>query len=123
LGSLEILSQAAVEAFSWGRKKCREELKYKTKAENVFLQQCLELLNVSSVYDGDMVADDSCEPAQCSDLEKAGYSPHINVTDWLNCWEVADQTALFGDVPVDTIVARVRLRMRKLQFKLKRLLK
>jgi len=82
------------------------------------------MLNVSSVFDGDMLADSSCERAECSDIEKAGYSPCTDITDWLNCWEVSDETEELGDVHVDYIKAQVRLRMRKLEFmKLKRLLK
>jgi len=116
LGSMEILSRAAVETLGSRSERCREELEYKTMTEDVLLQQCLEKLNVSSVFSGDMLADESCEPAECSDVAKAGYSPYSNATDWLRCWELSEETAEFGDIPVDTIEEKVRMKMRKLEL-------
>jgi hypothetical protein len=105
LGSLEILSRAAVDTFSRGKETCREELEYKTKVENVFLQQCLEMLHVSSVFQGDMLADESCEPAHCH-VEKAAYSPYTNITAWLDCWKRSDEAEVSANVPVHDVEAR-----------------
>jgi hypothetical protein len=112
LGPMEILSRSAVETFSRGKEEtCGEELEYKTMDEDVFLQACLEMLNVSPVFYGDMLADESCEPAQCSDVQKAGYSPYSNATDWLDCWELSDESEEFADLPVDTVDARDMMKM------------
>jgi len=99
-------------------------LKYKTMAEDKFMQQCLDMLNVSSVLDEDLIADERCEPARCNDVTKAAYNPYTTASDWVNCWEESEDMLQFGNVPVDTIRAQVKMRLRKLKLlKLQRLLK
>jgi len=77
-------------------------------AEDVFLQQCLELLRASSVFDKDLLAEKGCAPAKCTDVTKAAYSPHMEVSDWLSCWEDSDFSIEFPNQTVDTIHAEVR---------------
>jgi len=96
LGSVEVFSRGALEAYRGGNYDCRD-LPWQGWGENTYIQQCLEMLNVGSVLDGDMVGDSRCEPAPCSDVSKVAFHDYKNASSYLKCWEEAMEVAMASD--------------------------
>mmetsp|Transcript_134678 Transcript_134678/g.418548 ORF Transcript_134678/g.418548 Transcript_134678/m.418548 type:complete len:201 (+) Transcript_134678:139-741(+) len=93
LGSVEVFSRGALEAYRRGSSSCKE-LPWTDWTENTYIQQCLVLLKVESIVDGDMVADKRCQPARCSDISKVAYHGYGDASSYLQCWEKATEVAM-----------------------------
>jgi hypothetical protein len=91
-GSLEALSQQAVEAYFKGVNRCRTELKWQSWGEDYFLGHCLDLLGVVAADDFGIVSDGVCTGVDCRDPWAAAFHPFKSKDKWLSCWRDATST-------------------------------
>jgi hypothetical protein len=105
-GGLEVFTRTAVEAYAWGMDRCRLELAYMKMPEDEFMQKCLELLGVSSIFDEHLLGDERCWPTSCTNITRAAYHAYADVGKYMACWE---DSSFEGDrdlLPLDTIEVR-----------------
>lgn len=105
-GAVEVLSRRAVEAYSSGQERCRGSIPWRTLPEDEFMQKCMQLLGVTSVFDGNMVGDDRCWKAPCSDVRRVAFHSYPQASSYLICWEESNDVALSLGQPVDTVTAK-----------------
>jgi len=109
-GGLEVLTRPAVEAFAWGMDRCRHELAYTKLPEDEFMQQCLYMLGMSSIFDEQLVGDDRCWPTSCTNISRAAYHAYADVGKYMTCWEESSFEEDGDNIPMDTIQVSVRLK-------------
>eukprot|EP00411_Alexandrium_monilatum_P112223 CAMPEP_0175683780 /NCGR_PEP_ID=MMETSP0097-20121207/26502_1 /TAXON_ID=311494 /ORGANISM="Alexandrium monilatum, Strain CCMP3105" /LENGTH=522 /DNA_ID=CAMNT_0016990697 /DNA_START=15 /DNA_END=1585 /DNA_ORIENTATION=- len=90
LGSLEVFSRSAVEAYMAEGWKCA----YMTQnpwGEDKFMQECLVKLGSYQLYDFDMLADERCGQSRCADRSKVAYHGSLrDVAQYTSCFHDAD---------------------------------
>jgi len=86
LGSLEVMSRQAVEAYLKNKERCRSELSWKGWGEDFFMQHCLDLINVDHIDDMEALGDVNCFFAPCTDRGRVAYHPFKTEEGYFNCW-------------------------------------
>jgi len=107
LGSLEVVGRRALERYSHGLEKCKRLLPaWQTLNEAEFMQHCLELLGVGSVVDRDLISDDKCWVASCTNLSKTAFRGKRDANSYMRCWEQASEANLAGRWHLDVVNVR-----------------
>jgi len=98
-GPLEILSRGAAEALVLGVPHCERKLHIDPWGEDLFLQRCLDLLNVSHAYDPKLLSDEQCTGhASSCRSGKIAFHPFRSASAYTHCLREAD-----GDVERDVV--------------------
>lgn len=90
-GSLEVFSRQAIWKYHEQNATCKG-LDWQNWGEDLYMQNCMEALQVPSVHDYHLVGDDSCEGLEsgdCTDASKAAYHPRKDVDSWMSCIDTA----------------------------------
>jgi len=96
-GSMEVFSRGAVEVYGSEGAHCRKELNWKGWGEDLFMESCMNQLGVRHVNAFDMIGDERCRPASCSDPAKVAFHAFKDVPGYFSCWEQS-QTATGMDM-------------------------
>mmetsp|Transcript_79323 Transcript_79323/g.256872 ORF Transcript_79323/g.256872 Transcript_79323/m.256872 type:complete len:559 (+) Transcript_79323:118-1794(+) len=86
-GLIEVRSRRAMEAYFWGEPRCRDKLDGQGWSEDHFMQECLKLLQVSSVFEKNLLADTSCGSVNCWDKSKVAFHDFPDVNAFNDCWK------------------------------------
>jgi len=92
-GSLEIFSREALDHYYGNSERCTKELDWQGWGEDFFMQKCMELLKVDHVSDFEMIGDNRCHPASCSDVSKVAFHDFKDVDGWFGCWSESTRSA------------------------------
>merc|ERR1740121_2718938 len=93
-GPLEVMSRNAVRAFAVGRSACAAWLAQKCGGpcqwgEDMYLDQCLQLLRVRREYEQNLLLEDHCEPPQgwdsCDSPGVVAFHPFKDVGEYKEC--------------------------------------
>jgi len=90
-GSLEVFTMQAIKKYSENNATCKN-LDWSNWGEDLYMQSCMEALQVPSVHDYHLIGDDNCEGLEagdCSDPAKAAYHPRKDVDSWNACHDAA----------------------------------
>ncbi|CAK0879775.1 unnamed protein product [Prorocentrum cordatum] len=121
-GPVEVLSLAAVDTWDAGRQGCVEHFEELCNGsclwgEDMFLDQCLQLLNATRVDDFGHLLEDHCDPPEgwqdCANGSAAAFHPYKNVSAFRTCFDRALEA---GGDDADTPrnrVARVDVALRR----------
>jgi len=85
-GSFEVFSRNALGVYKTNGQRCKDELDWKGWGEDFFMQMCMEKLQVQKINGVEMLADNRCYAAPCSDPTKVTYHDFKSVDSWLSCW-------------------------------------
>ncbi|CAK0847882.1 unnamed protein product [Prorocentrum cordatum] len=87
-GSLEVFSQAAVERYlvKANQQRCRTELEWDGWGEDLFVSQCMVKLGVDHIDMFDMLGDQRCVAAPCTDTTKVAFHDFKDSGSWFDCW-------------------------------------
>jgi len=97
-GSLEAISQGALELYRDGVDRCVAELAWEDWGEDVFMAKCLDSLGADPIDDFSLSSDGVCLGVDCHDTRAAAFHPFKSADDWRRCWEVAT-AGLGGPLP------------------------
>jgi hypothetical protein len=92
-GSLEIFSREALKTYYDEGERCTNELDWQGWGEDYFMEKCFALLGVGHVEDFQLIGDNRCHPAACSDTTKASFHDFKDVDGWFGCWEESMRAA------------------------------
>jgi len=90
-GLFEVRSRPALDAYFWNEDKCKKELPWQGWVEDKFMQKCLEMVKVASVFDQDLLEDTSCGSVNCWDKSKVAYHDFQSVESYVKCWQHASR--------------------------------
>jgi len=87
-GSLEVLSSSALKAYGGAKDRCKNEIDWSLMGEDMWLQQCLDLLGVQPVEDYEsLLADGYCPgSATACTPDKVAFHPFKLPSMWLDCY-------------------------------------
>jgi hypothetical protein len=88
-GSLEAISREAMDLYFEGEERCRNELPWQTYGEDLYMQECLNLLGARGAVDLGLVGDGVCTGYDCGDNTAAAYHPFKDMDSWFACWHQA----------------------------------
>jgi hypothetical protein len=88
-GSLEIFSKQAMYSYKDGHERCQNELAWHGWGEDSYFSNCMYKLGVRGITDYNLVGDDRCMRAPCSDPWRAAFHPFKDVVSWANCWQMS----------------------------------
>lgn len=91
-GPVEIFSKEAIEKYRELGWHCASELDWSLWGEDYYLTHCLDHIHVTRVNDFELVGDNSCTGAVCSDSMSAAFHPFKDVKTWVDCLDDALQT-------------------------------
>lgn len=87
-GSLEVMSQAAVDAYVYTMDSCRSTLDYSGWGEDLFAQRCMDAAGARGVGDFSLILDGNCHgagmPPRCAPGFPA-YHPYKSADAWMDC--------------------------------------
>lgn len=85
-GALEVISRVALMTFYDGLERCKNFLPWRSFGEDMFLQKCLNFLEVAQHADFGLLADAYCgeQPSPCIS-GKVAFHPFKNVETYLKC--------------------------------------
>lgn len=86
LGSLEVLSKHATEVYLRKKHLCLDQLQWKDLAEDQFLSQCLNQLEVGHIDGSSLLSDRRCKESPCTDTSKAALGGFKDRMSWVQCW-------------------------------------
>mmetsp|Transcript_15235 Transcript_15235/g.31983 ORF Transcript_15235/g.31983 Transcript_15235/m.31983 type:complete len:557 (-) Transcript_15235:70-1740(-) len=89
LGVVEVFSRGAMQAYMKGSDRCKKELEWQGWGEDLFMQNCMDLLGVGHAYEFGMLADRHCWTAPCSDTSRVAFGGFRDVTGYGGCWDTA----------------------------------
>merc|ERR1712048_72084 len=103
---MEIISRSALMTYSKERARCRIKVNHTGMGEDMWLQECLELLEIGSVWGQDIIHDSYCRggvavPENCIPGMVA-FHPFKTANTWMLCWKHAGGKPSFwkGSGPV-----------------------
>jgi len=85
-GSLEIFSRNAVGTYKAFGKNCRTMLDWQGWGEDMFMQNCMEMMKVKPINGTDFVGDKRCYDAPCTDINKIAFHDFKAVKPFFECW-------------------------------------
>jgi hypothetical protein len=88
-GSLEAISTPALQLYYDNAERCRTELEWEAWGEDLWLGNCLDMLGAQSVGDFNVIGDNVCTGADCSDGIKGTYHPFKSSETWFECYNTA----------------------------------
>merc|ERR1712048_108887 len=84
-GAIEVVSVEGIKAYSKAERRCTDELDHKALGEDLFMQSCLDLLEIHCVDDFDLLSDAYCDggesPVRPCNTGKVAYHPLKTVGD------------------------------------------
>lgn len=83
-GALEVFSMVSIRLYSEKIDTCKS-LDWNKWGEDLYMQVCLKVLGSAGIPDFDLVGDDRCSPAACSDTDKVAYHPYKDVQRYWEC--------------------------------------
>merc|ERR1712048_262576 len=84
-GALEILSFKALLAYTRGELGCAA-LPWKGWREDYWMETCMGKLGVDPLDDFDLLSDDRCIHAPCTDVSKVAFHAFKDHVSYMNCW-------------------------------------
>jgi len=87
-GALEVLSVPAFGGYKDRIGECKG-LPWQGWGEDMYLGKCLQHLGVMMVEDGNLVGDDRCHAAPCTDGTRAAFHPFKDPATWEGCFLAA----------------------------------
>jgi len=91
-GALEVFSRSALMLYNVRSRECMKALPWQRWGEDLFMQQCMQMLKVEVANGVGIVGDARCHWAPCSDQSKIAFHDFKNVGDWLSCWGQASSS-------------------------------
>merc|ERR1719277_1847335 len=91
-GPVEMFSKEAIEQYTKLGWHCASELDWGLWGEDYYLTHCMDHIHVTRVNDFELVGDNSCTGAVCSDSMSAAFHPFKDVKTWVDCLDDALQT-------------------------------
>jgi len=91
-GPVEMFSKEAIETYRELGWHCASELDWSMWGEDYYLTHCMDHIHVTRVNDFELVGDNSCTGAVCSDSMSAAFHPFKDVKTWVDCLDDALQT-------------------------------
>lgn len=95
-GALEVFSTPALRKYQSQVVVCKSQLHWQGWGEDLYMEQCMKLMGVPGSTDLNMVGDDRCRGAPCSDFTRVAYHPFKDKASWEGChdqsynaWKVA----------------------------------
>lgn len=86
-GSLEVFSNAAMEAWGTNHQDCNAPADF---GEDKYMTQCMDTLGVTRVDDFAVVGDQLCGSfTDCRSLPNAAFHPFKDIGGWMDCWQTA----------------------------------
>lgn len=85
-GSLEVFSRNAIGTYKAFGKNCRQYLDWKGWGEDMFMQNCMEMMKVKPINGTDFVGDKRCYAAPCTDIHKIAFHDFKEVKTFFQCW-------------------------------------
>jgi hypothetical protein len=90
-GALEIYSKQAMMRYHKDSHRCKTELQWQGWGEDLFFSRCMQMLGVQGVADFNLVGDDRCMRAPCTDSWRAAFHPFKDFGSWIQCWHASGQ--------------------------------
>jgi len=87
-GALEVFSMEAISAYHDRVGACKN-MNWHGWGEDMYMQECMKSVGAAGVTQFDLVADERCQNAACSDGSKAAFHAYKNVPAWKGCYEMA----------------------------------
>lgn len=97
-GALEVFSTAALKNYQTHIVTCKE-MDWSEWGEDLYMQVCMKVLGSIAAEDYDLVGDDRCKAASCSDVSKVAYHPYKDTTSFWTCHNTSAETARSQGVP------------------------
>jgi len=85
-GSLEVFSRNAIGTYKAYKSKCRTDLPWHGWGEDMFMQECMNMLNVEAINGTDFLGDKRCYDAPCTDIHKVAFHDFKAVKPFFQCW-------------------------------------
>jgi hypothetical protein len=85
-GALEVMSRVALLSFYEGLERCKNVLPWRSIGEDMFLQKCLDFLEVAPRPEFGLLSDSYCgeQPSPCIS-GKVAFHPFKSVEEYLKC--------------------------------------
>lgn len=88
-GALEIFSKGAINAYNASYKECQEAADWRDLGEDLYMQRCMDILDVAQVGEFTLVGDGRCSFAPCSDGGRVAFHPFKEVEQFIQCYSQA----------------------------------
>lgn len=84
-GALEVFSVPALQKYQENTLTCKN-MDWEGWGEDLYMEQCMKLLEAKGVEDFELVGDSRCNAAPCSDISRVAYHPFKEIDDYEECW-------------------------------------
>lgn len=86
-GALEVISVPAMRIYQGQVSTCQSKLPWKGWGEDLYMEQCLKMIQVTAASDFNLVGDNRCRGAPCSDTSRVAYHPFKDTAAYETCYE------------------------------------
>mmetsp|Transcript_111821 Transcript_111821/g.340042 ORF Transcript_111821/g.340042 Transcript_111821/m.340042 type:complete len:447 (-) Transcript_111821:40-1380(-) len=86
-GPIEVYSRRAVDAYVDNQALCKRELPWKEWGEALFMEKCMQRLDMDAVFDEGVLADVRCHNSPCYNESKAAFYSYYTASSYLRCWD------------------------------------
>lgn len=97
-GALEVFSTVALKNYQAHIVTCKE-MDWSEWGEDLYMQVCMKVLGAIAAEDYDLVGDDRCKGAPCSDVSKVAYHPYKDLATFWTCHNTSAQAAKKQGMP------------------------
>lgn len=95
-GALEVFSKQAMQLYQAGQSRCRT-LKWHGWGEDLYIQKCMELLGAEAFNDFDLVGDNRCKAAACTDDRVVAYHPFKDPASYWACYAQSPKASALSE--------------------------
>jgi hypothetical protein len=88
-GAVEVFSRGALQTYRASSELCRMRSDWKDLGEDLYMQDCMKLLNVTKAEDFQLVGDGRCHAAPCTDESRVAFHPFKDVDSYSSCLGLA----------------------------------
>jgi len=85
-GSLEVFTRNALGMYKAHGAECKEDLDWHGWGEDMYMQNCMQKMNVGVINGVSFLGDNRCYGAPCSDTTKVAFHDFKDIGGWLSCW-------------------------------------
>jgi len=85
-GAVEVFSKQAMRTYEKHVEECMK-LNWHIWGEDFYMQTCLNMVHVGQIQDYNLVGDQRCVAAACTDASRVAYHPYKDPSSYWQCWE------------------------------------
>jgi hypothetical protein len=88
-GAIEVFSRGALQMYRAASEQCRIRSDWKDLGEDLYMQDCMQELNITKIEDFKLVGDGRCHAAPCTDSNRVAFHPFKDVHSYTSCLGLA----------------------------------